>query len=396
MIQLIHKCSTHTRQRERKETGKKRMRRRDTERGRKINKQKNTHQRQEPWKLATGRPPLTNHKTLPHFCEQNLKTQLINQRTVATKITFSFSFLAQIRNDPPTLAHFKKKKGKREKNHSESWVFLLVCLLCFPYQPRTHCFSFFLSWMTTRVRVGAHASLWQIEGQLPFPRGSVKSFPHDLQGRVVGELQVVDAGHDGGQEVVRVLPGLKRLAHDGQGRGQAAETWNMQLVMQSLHQEQCCFSSPSLQLTLCCPPPPHPSPHPVLFPTVPLPCLALCCSQLFLSLFPLFAVCCSQLFLSLFPLFAVCCSQLFLSLFPLFAVCCSQLFLSLFPLFALCCSQLFLFLFPLFAVCCSQLFLSLFPLFALCCSQLFLAITQCSQGYLTTTENQWSYTSTTT
>lgn len=52
----------------------------------------------------------------------------------------------------------------------------------------------------------------------------MKSFPHDLQGRVVGELQVVDAGHDGGQEVVRVLPGLKRLAHDGQGRGQAAET----------------------------------------------------------------------------------------------------------------------------------------------------------------------------
>ena len=202
-----------------------------------------------------------------------------------------------------TLQKKKKKKGGKEKRITQSWVFLLVCLLCFPCRPRTHCFSFFLSWTTTRVRVGVHASLWQIEGQLPFPRGSVKSFPHDLQGRVVGELQVVDAGHDGGQEVVRVLPGLKRLAHDGQGWGQAAETWNMQLVMQSLHQKQSCFSSLSLQLTLCCPPPPTPPPTLCFSPTVPLPCLALCCFQLFLSPPPPppppFALCCSQLFLAI-------------------------------------------------------------------------------------------------
>lgn len=49
---------------------------------------------------------------------------------------------------------------------------------------------------------------------------------HGLYAGVVRQLQVVDTGHDWGEEVVRVLCWLKRLPHDRQRWIQAPETWD--------------------------------------------------------------------------------------------------------------------------------------------------------------------------
>lgn len=47
---------------------------------------------------------------------------------------------------------------------------------------------------------------------------------HGLYAGIVRQLQVVDAGHDRGEEVVRVLCRLERLPHDRQRGIQAPET----------------------------------------------------------------------------------------------------------------------------------------------------------------------------
>lgn len=48
---------------------------------------------------------------------------------------------------------------------------------------------------------------------------------HDLYAGVVRQLQIVDAGHDWGEEVIRVLRRLECLPHNRQRGIQAPETW---------------------------------------------------------------------------------------------------------------------------------------------------------------------------
>lgn len=47
---------------------------------------------------------------------------------------------------------------------------------------------------------------------------------HHLYGRVVGQFEIVDAGHDGREIVVCVHVGVERLADHGEGRRQRFET----------------------------------------------------------------------------------------------------------------------------------------------------------------------------
>lgn len=65
----------------------------------------------------------------------------------------------------------------------------------------------------------------QVEGLLALTGRNQQFLAHDLDAGVVRQLQVVDAGHNGRQEVVRVLRRFKCLPHDGQRRVQTTETW---------------------------------------------------------------------------------------------------------------------------------------------------------------------------
>ena len=52
-----------------------------------------------------------------------------------------------------------------------------------------------------------------------------KSLPHDLNRGVVGQLEVVDACHDGGEEIVGILWWFHCLADDGERRVERFKTW---------------------------------------------------------------------------------------------------------------------------------------------------------------------------
>ncbi len=60
---------------------------------------------------------------------------------------------------------------------------------------------------------------------LAFAHGHGQLLTHDVQARVVGQLQVVDARHHRRQKVVGLLVRLQRLAHHRQRWRQALETW---------------------------------------------------------------------------------------------------------------------------------------------------------------------------
>lgn len=62
-----------------------------------------------------------------------------------------------------------------------------------------------------------------MEGALAFADGHVQSRAHDVQVRVVGELEVVHAGHDAGEVVVRCERWLAGLAHDCEHGSKALE-----------------------------------------------------------------------------------------------------------------------------------------------------------------------------
>lgn len=65
----------------------------------------------------------------------------------------------------------------------------------------------------------------KVERLLALASRNQQFLSHDLYAGVVRQLQVVDAGHDWGEEVVWVLCRLKRLPHDRQRGIQAPETW---------------------------------------------------------------------------------------------------------------------------------------------------------------------------
>lgn len=74
-------------------------------------------------------------------------------------------------------------------------------------------------WMWDVARSG------KMERLLALPSCNQQFLSHDLYAGVVRQLQVVDAGHDWGEEVIRVLCWLKCLPHNRQRRIQAPETW---------------------------------------------------------------------------------------------------------------------------------------------------------------------------
>lgn len=74
-------------------------------------------------------------------------------------------------------------------------------------------------WMWDMGRSG------KVEGLLAFAGSNQQLLSHDLYTRVIRQLQVVDAGHDWGQEVIWVLRWLKGLSYNCQGRVQTPETW---------------------------------------------------------------------------------------------------------------------------------------------------------------------------
>lgn len=74
-------------------------------------------------------------------------------------------------------------------------------------------------WMWDMGRSG------KVEGLLAFAGSNQQLLSHDLYTRVIRQLQVVDAGHDWGQEVIWVLRWLKGLSYNSQGRVQTPETW---------------------------------------------------------------------------------------------------------------------------------------------------------------------------
>lgn len=66
----------------------------------------------------------------------------------------------------------------------------------------------------------------EVEGLLSLSSCDQQLLPHDLHAGVVGQLQVVNTGHDRGQEVIWVLSHLERFAYYGQRRIEASESWD--------------------------------------------------------------------------------------------------------------------------------------------------------------------------
>lgn len=85
----------------------------------------------------------------------------------------------------------------------------------------------------------------KVERLLALASRNQQFLSHDLYAGVVRQLQVVDAGHDWGEEVIRVLRWLKCLPHNRQRGIQAPETWGKEqhqaqhnVVPQYLHKLQ--------------------------------------------------------------------------------------------------------------------------------------------------------------
>lgn len=66
----------------------------------------------------------------------------------------------------------------------------------------------------------------KVERLLAFAGRNQQFLSHGLYAGVVRQLQVVDTGHDRGEEVVRVLCWLECLPHNRQRGIQAPETWH--------------------------------------------------------------------------------------------------------------------------------------------------------------------------
>lgn len=75
----------------------------------------------------------------------------------------------------------------------------------------------------------------EVEGLLTLSGRDQQFLSHGLYAGVVRQLQVVDAGHDRRQEVVRVLRGLERLPHDSQRGVQAPETWDKRTQQEKMN-----------------------------------------------------------------------------------------------------------------------------------------------------------------
>ena len=79
--------------------------------------------------------------------------------------------------------------------------------------------------MCVEVRTAATAAgLGQMEGELTLSGRCVQFVSHHLHVRVVRQLEIVDAGHDGGQELVGILVAVHSFADDRQWRVQTLET----------------------------------------------------------------------------------------------------------------------------------------------------------------------------
>lgn len=101
----------------------------------------------------------------------------------------------------------------------------------------------------------------QVEGLLALTSSNQQFLSHNLYAGVVRQLQVVDAGHDWREEVVRVLRRLKSLSHNGQRWIQAPETWHTNIRMNEIKKlwwmsTNCRFSCRvwKLKLVLWSPP----------------------------------------------------------------------------------------------------------------------------------------------
>ena len=77
--------------------------------------------------------------------------------------------------------------------------------------------------MATR-KLRAH-SLRKVEGTLALLDGHTKLLLHDIQRAVIRHLEIVHAGHDTWQIVVRAVRGLTWLADDREQRGEGFETY---------------------------------------------------------------------------------------------------------------------------------------------------------------------------
>lgn len=67
-------------------------------------------------------------------------------------------------------------------------------------------------------------ALRKVEGPLALFDGDVEPGAHDVDVAVVGHLEVIDAGHDGGEEFVRGVRGLGGFADDGEHGRESLET----------------------------------------------------------------------------------------------------------------------------------------------------------------------------
>ena len=69
-----------------------------------------------------------------------------------------------------------------------------------------------------------------MESALAFLNGNPEFLAEDDHVAVVGHLEVVDASHDGREELVRSVGRLCRLADDGEHGRESLEAWEIMLV----------------------------------------------------------------------------------------------------------------------------------------------------------------------
>lgn len=106
-------------------------------------------------------------------------------------------------------------------NEYEPSVSCIICELFFLQQEGVTCFldsgdtfrKEIMIFLFCCNRQTLRSSLWsgQMERLLPFPCRHQQLLPHDLDARIVRQLEIVHTGHYRGQEVVWILRGFECL-----------------------------------------------------------------------------------------------------------------------------------------------------------------------------------------
>lgn len=77
---------------------------------------------------------------------------------------------------------------------------------------------------------GTGQNLGEVECALSFLDGNRESLLENIQAAVVGQLEIVHAGHDTWEVVVRGIGRLARAAHDRKDRSKTLETCSQKII----------------------------------------------------------------------------------------------------------------------------------------------------------------------